>query len=296
MKGKCKNKSWGLFVALWLGTMLVLTIVLLMLWVGFGNTSVAAMRWLQFGQTLSVFVLPTMLMAYLWSDEPVVFLHLKRPANGHLSWMVVLTMLVAMPGLILIGELNSQIHLPSFMASIEQLMNEQEAAAELVTEQLLSGSGIGILILNVALIGLLPALGEELTFRGLLQWLFTSKSTLSSRSTPHVAIWCTAIVFSFVHFQFAGFIPRMLMGALFGYLLAWSGSIWMPILMHFTNNAAVVIMTYMANNGRLDEASLESFGTGDTLWLGGVSLVASVAMILVMRKRYCLSNAVAPEQ
>lgn len=89
-------------------------------------------------------------------------------------------------------------------------------------------------------IAVLPALGEEFTFRG---WLQPALQKLSGN--PHVAIWVTAFIFSAFHFQFFGFVPRMLLGAMFGYLMYWSNNLWLPIVAHFVNNGFPVVMLYL---------------------------------------------------
>jgi membrane protease YdiL (CAAX protease family) len=96
---------------------------------------------------------------------------------------------------------------------------------------------------NVLMVGLLTAIVEEFMFRGVLQTIFTrwTKST-------HAAVWITAILFSAFHMEFFGFLPRLLLGVLFGYFVAWSGSIWTGVWAHFLNNSAAVIAAYLYQN------------------------------------------------
>jgi predicted HTH transcriptional regulator len=114
---------------------------------------------------------------------------------------------------------------------------------EHLTEAFLKMETPGELIGNLIMIGLLPAIGEELFFRGILQRIFVDWS-----KSKHWGVWITAIIFSAVHMQFLGFVPRLLLGALLGYLYVWSGSLWLPIIAHFVNNAAAVILTYIYSN------------------------------------------------
>ncbi|MBQ5387483.1 MAG: CPBP family intramembrane metalloprotease, partial [Paludibacteraceae bacterium] len=108
---------------------------------------------------------------------------------------------------------------------------------------------------------------------------------------PHLAIWCTAILFSAIHLQFYGFVPRMLMGALFGYALAWSGTLWLPILMHLTNNAMAVVISYVSIKAGWDMETVDSIGTNDTLWLGIVSLLITCIGIYAFRRSTTMSKA-----
>ena len=119
-------------------------------------------------------------------------------------------------------------------------MKAMEASAMALTERFLAADGIGGLLLNLGLMALLPALAEEMSFRGVLQ------GVLSPQRHTHVAIWVTAFIFSAIHMQFYGFIPRMMMGALFGYVFVWTGSLWVPIVMHFINNGIAVVSYQIA--------------------------------------------------
>ena len=105
----------------------------------------------------------------------------------------------------------------------------------------------------------------------------------------HMAIWVTAILFSAIHMQFLGFIPRMLMGALFGYMFVWTGTLWIPILMHFTNNAFAISAYYLMANSQEQIANstniADTLGTGDTLWMGILSLILTSLGLLIFYRR-----------
>ena len=104
----------------------------------------------------------------------------------------------------------------------------------------------------------------------------------------HIAIWVTAFVFSAIHVQFSGFIPRMLMGAMFGYVLVWTGSLWVPVVMHFINNGIAVVSYQMSAvrsqmsdvSSQMSETSIaDTIGAGDTWWVGLISLVAVCGLL-----------------
>jgi len=99
---------------------------------------------------------------------------------------------------------------------------------------------------NLFMIALIPALGEEFLFRGVLQRIFGEWF-----KNPHLAVWLAAILFSLAHYQFLGFMPRIILGALFGYIFLWTGNIWMPILAHFVNNTVGVIYYYLFSQGKI---------------------------------------------
>ena len=104
----------------------------------------------------------------------------------------------------------------------------------------------------------------------------------------HVAVWLSAFIFSFIHFQFYGFLPRMFLGLLLGYLFYYSGSLWTSILMHFVNNGAAVVISYLQYKGRID-VDVDHFGATDNVWLLAASLIVTVGLIVLsakINKRY----------
>ena len=277
MKGKISNASILVRVLVWLGIMGVLTMVAFGVWFFLPNRDgLVGMKWLQLLQSVATFLLPALAGAYLWSSTPMQWLHLDSKPSWQEALAAVVIMLLAIPGINLLSAWNQQMVLPEWMSGIEQWMRMQEDAAAQLTEQFLRVDTVGGLLVNIGLMALLPAVGEELTFRGVVQGMFTRNK--------HVAIWATAAIFSFVHMQFYGFLPRMLLGAMFGYMLWWTGSLWVPMLMHFVNNCAAVVVAFWAYNyleeGRAE--MLDTIGTEDTILLG----VFSICIVLIMMVMY----------
>lgn len=122
----------------------------------------------------------------------------------------------------------------------------EDTAAEL-TEYLTTMNSLPYFLVVFVTVGLLPAVGEELLFRGLIQ-----KYLQAMTKNPHVAIWITAVLFSAFHIQFFGFVPRMLLGALFGYLFYYSGNLIYAMIGHFANNGLTVLMLYLFQSGVVD--------------------------------------------
>ena len=92
----------------------------------------------------------------------------------------------------------------------------------------------------------------------------------------HLAIWVSAALFSALHLQFFGFLPRLVLGAMFGYMLEWSGTLWLPVIAHFVNNAAAVIAYYLAHKGLIGN-ELDKTGT----WAGGSFYLVIVSLIFL---------------
>ena len=260
----------------WLAIMAVLTLLAMGIWLialG-GSQTTAGLKWLQLLQTMGTFLLPPVFCAAIWSDDhqPFRWLHLDTKPDGFLCFIAITIMICAVPAINLLADLNSRISFPDSLAALEHQLRAMEEAAATLTERFLQTDSFGGLLINIGLMALLPAFAEELSFRGTLQQVLGKK---------HIAIWLTAIIFSAIHMQFFGFIPRMLMGAMFGYVFLWSGSLWIPILMHFTNNSLAVIAFYCFGQN----SSADTIGTGATWWLGLISLVLTSLGLLIFYRR-----------
>lgn len=194
------------------------------------------MRAIQFISAICTFLLPAIAMAWLCSDKPYDYLSIHRIKNGKIWLFTLVCMLLLSPTINLLGLLNKQMELPAFMSPIEEWMQAQENLAEQLTVRLLSSDNIGVILANLIVIAVTAGITEEFLFRGALQQVIGKWS-----SNPHTIIWVAAILFSAFHLQFYGFLPRMILGAYFGYLLYWSKSIWIPVFAHFINNAFAVI-------------------------------------------------------
>jgi uncharacterized protein len=143
-------------------------------------------------------------------------------------------------------EWNAELDFPTYADEFERWAREREDTAAELTEFLTKLSSPSELILALLVIAVLPAVGEEIVFRGLIQ-----NELYRGTNSVHVAIWIAAILFSAIHMQFYGFLPRLLLGALFGYLYYWSGNLTLAIIAHFVNNAVSVIALYFYQRGTL---------------------------------------------
>jgi hypothetical protein len=143
-------------------------------------------------------------------------------------------------------EWNSAVNFPDFARDFESWAREREDTAAELTRFLTQFDSSSQLYLALFIIAVLPAIGEEIVFRGLIQ-----KELFRATSNIHVSIWFAAVLFSAIHMQFFGFVPRLLLGALFGYLYYWSGNLLLAIIAHFVNNAVSVVALYFYQQGTL---------------------------------------------
>ena len=192
------------------------------------QVAVNYLKLLQLFSAIGLFVAPTLLYAYLTDFDYKLLFNFKRQS----AFLVIVIMMLITPFIGWLLEMNMSIPFPDW---ILRLGNDSEK----IVESFLKMNHLGDLLFNLLVIAIVPAIGEELLFRGYLQQSFSKWL-----SNPHVAIIVTAVLFSAIHLHFQGFLPRFILGVLLGYLFYWSGSLWLPILAHFANNAQAVIFSY----------------------------------------------------
>ncbi len=234
----------------------------------FENTAtIQSLKFLQAFSSIGLFIVPPFLFVYLTSKS------LNFNAVSRQQFLLtVAIMCFAFPLINALALWNEGLHLPSFLSALEDWMRSAESQAMLITEAFLKVDHWSGLLLNILIIGVIPALGEELLFRGVIQ-----KELFSRNGKIHLSIWITAFLFSAMHLQFLGFIPRFLIGGLLGYLFYWSGSIWLPILAHFVNNTGAVILSYFINQQSISK-EVEYLGAED----GQLSMLVIVLLGLFM--------------
>ena len=292
LRGKMENSHVIAKIMIWLGLIFVMfsltVLVIALITQGNPLSDINTLKWIQLLQTIALFLLPSLILAYLSAQTPWNWLLLDKKVDWKVLLWAIGIMLVALPAINLMSHWNQQMVLPSWLSGLEEWMKNKEAEAEWLTKQFMSVTTVSGLLVNLLLMAVLPALSEEITFRGVLQRLLSPKhSTLNS----HLSIWLTAIIFSAIHMQFYGFVPRMLMGALFGYMMVWTGSLWVPMLMHFVNNGMAVSLYFMASRAGWDMDKVDAIGAGNTLWLGIVSIVLTVVGIYMFRRSTTMRSA-----
>lgn len=190
-------------------------------------------------QDVFAFIVPAIATAMIVTRRPAELLCIPTRLSLKNIALIIAMLFVSIPLQENIIYWNYHITLPDCLEGFGRAARELEDASFRTMSLLLSNTSIGALILNLLIIGLAAGFSEELLFRGCFQRLLTTGGV-----NRHVAIWIVAIVFSAMHFQFYGFVPRVLLGAYFGYLLIWTGSIWAPILAHTLNNMMFVIVAW----------------------------------------------------
>ncbi|MCW9041251.1 MAG: CPBP family intramembrane metalloprotease [Flavobacteriales bacterium] len=231
------------------------------------NNEINALKIIQLFSSIGLFIIPPLIYAKLISKTPFIELGIKAKTNFKSIILTVLIMFIVMPFLSFTIDLNSKLVLPEFMSSIEEWMKQSEEEAMFLTSSFLKISNLLDFFFIFFLVAILPAVGEELLFRGVLQKLF-----IKWTKKYHLGIWITAILFSALHMQFYGFLPRLILGVMFGYLFFWSKSLWLPIIAHLLNNGSVVIAAYINPNSINDS---EPFSSSENTFLSILLIIIS---------------------
>ena len=244
----------ALFACLYL-FFLVVTSVVVQLLVSRHPDSTAVMRIGAVVQDVFMFIVPAVVTALLLTRLPAQFLSIARKPSVPATECGLLALVCSIPAMNRIISMNASMHLPESMAAIEAWMRQSEAAAQHSIDLIIGPHTIPSLMMTVRIMGTFAALGEELFYRGALQRLL-----LSTRINAHAAVWITAFIFSAMHMQFFGFVPRLLLGAFLGYAVLWSGSLWVSVILHAANNIMYLVGQYMAQAAPAVAAGADNAG------------------------------------
>jgi membrane protease YdiL (CAAX protease family) len=204
------------------------------------ESTLNSLKIMQMGSSVFGFLIPAIFFAKVIVRQPGPYLKTSHRFPLILLLLVFSIMLISSPLMEMLINLNQKMVFPPFLKGLERWMRNMEDNAGQQTEILLQMKSPGSFIVNLLMIAILPALSEEFIFRGCFQQIFTGWTR-----NMHWGIWITAALFSAIHFQFFGFLPRMLLGVFFGYFAAWSGSIWPAVLGHFLNNGTALLVSYL---------------------------------------------------
>ena len=241
--------------------------------VSMDENNIPFLKYIQVVQSIGLFIIPSLILAYLFGGQISEYLNTNKSPQLRSAIVAIAIILVSSPMINMLAELNSKLALPEFLSGLENWMRSSEDSANEITQLFLKTDSIWGLLFNIFMIGIIPAIGEELLFRGIIQRIFTDWT-----KNYHWGIWISAILFSALHLQFYGFIPRAILGAIFGYMLVWSGNLWFPIIAHFVNNSTAVIAYYLYNGGTIS-VDPDKIGTGSEYQIAGIISTIIVAVL-----------------
>jgi len=228
---------------------------------------VAASKLIQILGSIGTFIIPAFLFSYLYQGDLFSYYEFRNPVGTVPVLLTILMIVAVVPFINYLAEINLKMDFP--IRTVDRFLRNLEGEAEKVMSAFTATRTFGGLLVNLLMIGVIAAVGEELIFRGLLQRLM-----FGMVKNVHLAIFITAILFSAFHFQFFSFLPRFVLGLILGYLMFYGRSIWYPILAHFVNNAMGVIFYYFNLKGSTDDM-LEEIGTSAMM-----PMVAVVSMLV----------------
>lgn len=245
------------------------------------QSSSTEMRMAMVIQSICLFLVPSLAFVTLCERSPQSYLIPNKEKNIYFLLLAILLIIVIQPLVGSIGYYNQQMTLPESMSSVERWMKQSESSAEESLKLLLGDKTILSLLLNILVLGVVAGITEEMFFRGCLQQIIGKIV-----SNSHLMVWITAFIFSVIHFQFYGFFPRLLLGALLGYLFIWSGSILVPIIVHILHNTMTVVFTYLY----IDTATYEAINNlnfeNDSSVIVVSLCLTILTIILLVKNRY----------
>jgi membrane protease YdiL (CAAX protease family) len=185
--------------------------------------------------------------------------------------MVTILALCAFPVTALAGQFNAGMMLPDWLTGVEQWMREKEDHADNLLKLIMSPVTFSGMLMNIIIIAAIPAISEELIFRGVFQRIFQNLFR-----SGHFAVWFVSFMFSAIHLQFYGFLPRLILGVIFGYLFLWSRNLWLPVIAHFINNAIPTAGAYLRGWDTLNQSSVP------VSWKQIVWVIISLGIVIIV--------------
>jgi len=228
-----------------------------------------------------IFIVPPLLLSYFEGGNLLNNLNLRKKIKRQNVLLIILIMLFSQILVAVSMQWNLEIinSLKSFIPSLVESMKLMEENAKTITDAFLKMGNTSDLLFNLFLIAFIPAIGEEMVFRGVLQ-----KKLHSILQSPHLAIFVSSFIFSAIHMQFFGFLPRFILGIILGYLFYYSKNLWMPIIAHFINNALAVLIMYSAFANKLNTDISEIEKTDINFLQASISFVVVILFIYLFKK------------
>ena len=241
---------------------------------------IGLLKYFQIVNQFGMLILPAIIFAWLVHSEPFVYLRASKALDWRSLLLTTLIIFTSMPLIGWLVELNEAMRLPSWLMGLEVWMKSAEDSAAKITDAFLLTDSFGGFALNMLMIAVLPAIGEEFLFRGVFTRLF-----IRWLKNSHAGVWMAAFIFSAIHMQFYGFLPRLLLGAAFGYLFIWSDNIWVPVAAHFVQNATSVVVAWLAGTGTI-AISANDFGqTQNRFIIAASALFVAIFLYIAFKRR-----------
>lgn len=238
---------------------------------------VTAIRISQTFATIGTFLMPALLFAYCQNRQWFDYSAANRRPNASMTNIVLILSITLLPVVSVLSTFN--MFIMPHEGAVAEFMRDMEEAANHILEVITSRRSSWDLISNLLVLAVLAGICEEFFFQGALQPLLTRWV-----NNPHIGILLTAFIFSVLHFQFYGFIPRFALGVYLGYLFYWGRSLWLPILAHVLHNALSIIVDFTLQGRGIDTDNLQFTDIhGSIPVIISCTLVSAMAILFLWR-------------
>jgi len=240
------------------------------------NSSIMVMKYFQVMQSTGLFIFPALVYCWLIRTPINETYGINKPMNIRIIIASIVALISFIPFINMLAAWNESLHFPPALQGIEFWMKNMETNAQFITKLFLKSETLFMLILNIFVIAVLPAVGEELLFRGVLQPIFSDFF-----KNKWIGILMTAFIFSAFHLQFYGFFPRLVLGFFLGFVYVMSGNIIVPMIIHFINNGTAVFIYHFMSAYQI-EAFEKAGSSQNQLWMSIIGLFLGVGLIILV--------------
>lgn len=238
---------------------------------------VTAIRISQSLVTIGTFLVPALLFAYCYNRQWFDYNAANRSPKQSMINIVLILSVTLLPVVGALSAFNQ--HIMPQEGGVAEFMRDLEEAANHILELVTSQRSSWDLVANMLVFAVLAGVCEEFFFQGALQPLM-----MNWTKNPHIGILLTALIFSALHFQFYGFIPRFLLGVYLGYLFYWSRSLWLPILAHVLHNALSLMVDFTLQGRGIDTDNLQFTDVRGSLpTAAACALISAMAIVYLWR-------------
>ena len=239
-------------------------------------------KWAQFVSATVSFILPAIFFGYFSSPKAMPYVGIQKHISAIIVVLCVVLLVFIQPFVGWVGNINSKMN----FGSLQKTLQEAEAIYNRALEVFLQMKTPADLLVNLFIMALLPAIGEELFFRGALQ-----KVILRLCKIPWLSILVSSGIFALLHGKFFKIIPIFALGILLGTVYYFTRNLWYTITIHFLNNALGVTAVYFSNRS----VTISKFANDNItvpFYTAILSLLLVIAIMYFIKKK---SDEVLPE-
>lgn len=246
---------------------------------------ISAVKFLQIIGALGTFVFSSMLISFFYTGSWLGYFRFGKTIRTGAVLLLIVIMVTALPAVNMLTDLNARLELP--FAGAERYLRQLEEQTQVLMMALVRADNFWALMVNLFMIAIIPAVGEELVFRGLIQRHLTDLFR-----NGHVAVIVASVIFSLAHFQFYSFLPRFFLGMILGYAFYYGRSLWYPMIAHLVNNTLGVVFYYFYMKEAAGD-TLEDIGTMELMPVTALISLVAVGVLMYIWISYVRVSRIA---